>query len=140
MRFPGAPRLGPFALALSVLASATFRFALSPTVRAECGTASSAPCPPTPTPVNAFLSLDVTQGGPTTVINVSGGQFLPNESKTLYWDTPNHVAGSATADRGGSFNTGQALRGRQGGRAPVVRERAAQPVRELHIAVRDALA
>ena len=102
MRCPGFLR--PFVLALAVLASASFMFAISPTARAECGgSASASPCP-TPTPVNAFLSLDVTQGGPNTVINVSGGQFNPNESMTLYWDTPNHVAGQATADGGGSFN------------------------------------
>lgn len=69
-------------------------------------TPSPSPSPsPSPIPTNAFLSLDVTQGPPTTVINVSGGQFLPNEQTTLYWDTANHVAGSATADGGGSFNT-----------------------------------
>ncbi|HET9783164.1 MAG TPA: hypothetical protein VFR33_15465 [Candidatus Dormibacteraeota bacterium] len=39
------------------------------------------------------------------MINVSGGQFLPNEQLTLYWDTTAHVAGSATADANGSFNT-----------------------------------
>jgi len=39
------------------------------------------------------------------VIAVTGGQFLPNEQMSLYWDTPSHVAGSATADTGGSFNT-----------------------------------
>jgi hypothetical protein len=105
MRFPGPRRLGPFVLGFAVFASASLLFAVSPAVRAACGTASS-PCPtPTPTPVNAFLSLDVTQGGPSTVINVTGGQFLPNETMTLYWDTPGHVAGSATADGGGSFNT-----------------------------------
>ena len=104
MRFPGSPRLGPFVVFLTVLASATALFAVSPTVRAECQPASGAPCP-TPTPVNAFLSLDVTQGGPSTVINVSGGQFLPNEDMSLYWDQPNHVAGSAHADGSGSINT-----------------------------------
>ncbi|HKW58950.1 MAG TPA: hypothetical protein VJR46_04260 [Candidatus Dormibacteraeota bacterium] len=104
MRFPGSLRLGPFVIALAAVGSASFLFAVSPSVRAECQPASGAPCP-TPTPVNAFLSLDVTQGGPNTVINVSGGQFLPNESITLYWDSPSKVAGSATADSGGSFNT-----------------------------------
>src|SRR5262249_55236845 len=97
MRAPGYVR--PFALVFAVLASAAYLFALSPTVRAACGgSASATPCP---TPVNAFLSLDVTQGGPNTVINVSGGQFNPNQTMTLYWDTPNHVAGSATADASG---------------------------------------
>ena len=47
----------------------------------------------------------MTAGPPATVIDVTGGQFNPNEQTTLYWDTPSHVAGSATADGGGSFNT-----------------------------------
>jgi hypothetical protein len=47
----------------------------------------------------------VTAGDVNTVINVTGGQFLPNEETTLYWDQPNKVAGSAKADGGGSFNT-----------------------------------
>ena len=69
-------------------------------------TPTPSPSPsPSPIPVNAFLSLDVTAGNATTVINVSGGQFLPNETLTLYWDQPTKVAGSATADSNGSFNT-----------------------------------
>ena len=72
----------------------------------ETPAASPSPSPsPLPTPVNAFLSLDVTAGPPTTVINVSGGQFLPNQQMNLYWDTAGHVAGAATADANGSFNT-----------------------------------
>ncbi len=67
---------------------------------------SPSPSPsPLPTPVNAFLSLDVTAGPPTTVINVSGGQFLPNQQMNLYWDQAGHLAGAATADANGSFNT-----------------------------------
>jgi hypothetical protein len=107
MRFPGTPCLRPFAIGLGALATASVLFVVSPLTRnpadAACQPTSSVPCP-TPTPVNAFLSLDVTQGPPNTVITVSGGQFLPNEAVTLYWDSPNHVAGSATADGGGSFN------------------------------------
>ncbi|HEY3084387.1 MAG TPA: hypothetical protein VGK28_02925 [Candidatus Dormibacteraeota bacterium] len=71
-------------------------------------TAAPSPSPspsPQPTPVNAFLSLDVTAGTPDTVINVSGGQFLPNQQMNLYWDQPSKVAGAATADANGSFNT-----------------------------------
>lgn len=70
--------------------------------------ASDNPSPspsPQPTPVNAFLSLDVTAGTVDTVINVSGGQFLPNQQLNLYWDAPAKVAGAATADANGSFNT-----------------------------------
>ncbi|TMF32245.1 MAG: hypothetical protein E6I30_10555, partial [Chloroflexi bacterium] len=40
----------------------------------------------------------------TTVINVIGGQFLPNEQMTLFWDQPSKVAGTATADANGNFN------------------------------------
>lgn len=108
MRPVGIPRLAPAVLVFTAVATAALLVAHAPTARAECGTASSAPCPtpsPSPTPVNAFLSLDVTSGGPSTVINVSGGQFLPNQSVTLYWDQSNKVAGSATADANGSFNT-----------------------------------
>src|SRR5437762_11545594 len=69
-------------------------------------TPTPSPSPsPLPTPVNAFLSLDVTAGPPSAVINVSGGQFLPNQQMNLYWDTAGHVAGAATADASGSFNT-----------------------------------
>jgi hypothetical protein len=103
MRFPRALGLAPAAIALAAAASSLFLFTHAPTVRAQCGTASSSPCP-TPIPVNAFLSLDVTQGDANTVITVTGGQFLPNEQTTLYWDTPAHVAGSATADQNGSFS------------------------------------
>jgi hypothetical protein len=69
------------------------------------GSPSPSPSPsPLPTPVNAFLSLDVTAGPPSTVINVSGGQFLPNQQMNLYWDQPAKVAGAAAADANGSFN------------------------------------
>ena len=112
--FHGFMRLTPvrwFAPALFLLAavgSAAFFVAVSPTVRAQCGTASAA-CPTpsptqTPVPVNAFISLDVTNGDPDTVINVTGGQFLPNEAMSLFWDRADHVAGGANADGNGNFN------------------------------------
>ena len=105
MRSPGTLRLAPAVLILAAAASAAFLVAHAPTVRAACGpSASQSPCP-TPVPVNAFLSLDVTAGGPNTVINVTGGQFLPNQTVTLYWDQPSKVAGSATADANGNFNS-----------------------------------
>jgi len=47
----------------------------------------------------------VSTGDANTVINVTGGQFLPNQQISLYWDQANHIAGSATADANGSFNT-----------------------------------
>jgi hypothetical protein len=102
-RRPHRARLAPVAVVLAAAASSLFLFMHAPSVRAQCGGASESPCP-TPIPVNAFISLDVTAGDPTTVINVTGGQFLPNEQMSLYWDTTNHVAGSATADSNGNFN------------------------------------
>lgn len=107
MRLSGYPRLGPVHVVLGVVAAALILFLIHmPGARAQCGTASS-PCPPTPSPipVHAFLSLDVTSGDATTVVNVTGGQFLPNEQVSLYWDDTSKVAGGATADGGGSFNT-----------------------------------
>jgi len=106
MRSSGIPRLAPAALVLAALATAVFLFGHAPAARADCGgTASGAtPCPPTPTPTLAFISIDVTSGDPSTVITVTGGQFLPNEQMNLYWDTASHVAGFAQADAGGSFS------------------------------------
>jgi len=66
---------------------------------------SPSPSPiPTPTPVNAFISLDVTAGGASTAITVSGGAFNPGEPMSIYWDTPNKVIGSTTADAHGNFS------------------------------------
>ena len=79
-----------------------------PSTETPTPAASPSPSPspsPQPTPVNAFLSLDVSAGPADTVINVSGGQFLPNQQVTLYWDQVSHSAGAATADANGSFNT-----------------------------------
>ena len=67
--------------------------------------ASPSPSPsPNPTPVNAYLTIDVTTGPANTTIQVSGGSFNPGESMSLYWDTPNRVIGSATADSHGNFS------------------------------------
>jgi hypothetical protein len=88
----------------SAAAAASFLFVLAPAARAACGTASSSPCP-SPIPQNAFLSLDVTDGGPNTQITVNGGAFLANEQMTLIWDQPNKVAGGAVADGSGNFVT-----------------------------------
>ncbi len=105
MRIAGSPRLASAFVILAAAASASFLFTHAP-ARANCQPTASQSCPtPTPTPVHAFLSLDVTDGGPNTVINVTGGQFLPNEQTSLYWDQVNKVAGSATADANGNFNT-----------------------------------
>jgi hypothetical protein len=67
--------------------------------------ASPSPSPsPTPTPVNAYLTLDVSAGGANTAITVSGNSFLPGEQMSLFWDAPNKVIGSATADGNGNFS------------------------------------
>lgn len=66
---------------------------------------SPTPSPSPSPPVNAFLSLDVTDGPPTTQITVNGGAFLPSEQMTLYWDQPTKVAGGASADSSGNFVT-----------------------------------
>lgn len=63
---------------------------------------SSSPSP-SPVPTNAFISLDVTAGGPNSSISVSGGSFLPNEPMSIYWDSPNKVIGNATANGQGNF-------------------------------------
>jgi hypothetical protein len=81
----------------------------SPTV-ATTPSPSPTPIPspspsPSPIPNNAFISLDVTAGDPTTQITVNGGAFLPNEQMTLYWDQPNKIAGGANADNSGNFIT-----------------------------------
>lgn len=59
---------------------------------------------PSPIPSGAFLSLDVSAGGANTAITVSGSSFLPGEQMSLFWDAPNKVIGSATADGKGNFS------------------------------------
>ena len=110
MRFP-LVRQGQASVFLiaGAAACAAVLVAVAPTARAgiwmDCP-ASSICTPPPPTPVNAFLSLDVTAGPPTTQITVNGGAFSANERMTLYWDPPsNKVAGGANADASGNFTT-----------------------------------
>jgi hypothetical protein len=57
----------------------------------------------TPTPTAANIVLDFAAGGPSTHITVTGTYFLANESMSLYWDTPSHVAASLTTDSNGNF-------------------------------------
>ena len=105
MRFPRAlVLLVPTWLLLTAATPTPATPTPAPTPTASPSPSPSPTPPPTPTPVNAFLSLDVTQGDANTVITVTGGQFLPNEQTSLYWDVANHVAGSATADQSGSFS------------------------------------
>ncbi len=55
--------------------------------------------------MNAFISLDVTAGDANTQITVNGSAFLPNESTSLYWDSPTKIAGASNADANGNFTT-----------------------------------
>jgi hypothetical protein len=106
MRLLGPGRLGPAVVILGAASSAVLLFAVSPLSRSsvQAGCSASSPCP-TPVPANAFLSLSVTSGDPNTQITVNGGAFFANEQMTLYWDTPDHVAGGANADKSGNFVT-----------------------------------
>ena len=98
-----ACRLGPvFLVVLAVLAAAAFA-TLSPGAR-RTALAGACPASGPPCPANAFLSLSVTAGGPSTSILVNGGSFLPGESMSIYWDSPSKVIGSATADGHGNFS------------------------------------
>src|SRR5581483_3188941 len=73
---------------------------------AATATATPQAPPPPPSPsiaVNAFITLDVTAGGPNTTITVSGGSFFANQQMSIYWDTPTKVIGSTTTDAHGQF-------------------------------------
>lgn len=98
-----AGRLGPVLLiVLAVVAAALLATVLPGARRAALADACPASGPPCP--AGAYLSLNVTAGGPSTDILVSGGQFLAGQSMSLYWDSSNKVVGSATTDSHGNFN------------------------------------
>jgi hypothetical protein len=56
-----------------------------------------------PLPTGANIGLQPTAGLANTAITVTGQLFLKNESITLYWDVPTHVAASVVTDDTGSF-------------------------------------
>lgn len=95
-----------------LIAAATSAPSPSPSaVATETPTPVASPSPqpspspvPTPTPTAAYLTLDVSAGGGNTAISVSGNSFLPGEQMSLFWDAPNKVIGSATADGNGNFS------------------------------------
>lgn len=97
-----ACRLGSGLLVVVVVAAAAVLVTLSPGVR-KSALADACPASGPPCPANAFITLSVTAGAPNTTIAVSGGQFLPGESMSLYWDVSNKVIGSATANGQGNF-------------------------------------
>jgi len=60
---------------------------------------------PTPTPTRAYITLNVSAGGPTTQITVGGNSFNPGQAVSIDWDSdPSKVLGSATANAQGSFS------------------------------------
>lgn len=96
-------RLGQvFLVCVAALSAALFATLLPEAHRSALADACPASGPPCP--ANAYITLNVVAGGPTTDILVSGGQFLAGESMSLYWDTPSKVVGSAIADGHGNFS------------------------------------
>jgi hypothetical protein len=57
-----------------------------------------------PIPSSASIGLQPTAGRATTSITVTGQFFLNNESITLYWDDPSHVATAVVTDGSGAFS------------------------------------
>ena len=115
--------LGSALVVAGAVSAATVLVAVSPTAHASVrvtyctGTPTTGLCtppPPTPSPSptppsspspnpNAYLTLDVTAGGPNTLITVTGSLFLPNQAVSLYWDQENRVSGATDADANGNF-------------------------------------
>jgi hypothetical protein len=56
-----------------------------------------------PLPNNASIGLQPSAGRLNTSITVTGQLFLKNESITLYWDIPTHVAANVVTDENGAF-------------------------------------
>lgn len=56
-----------------------------------------------PLPTSATIGLQPTAGDPSTDITADGQAFLKNESITLYWDDPSHVAAAVVTDNTGAF-------------------------------------
>jgi hypothetical protein len=101
MRLPQLRLLVAPAVVLGAVAVAVTLVAVSPTARARTGMGA---CPASSTcPTFAYLTLDVSAGGPSTIITVGGSLFLPGEQMSIYWDVPTKVIGSATASGSGSF-------------------------------------
>jgi hypothetical protein len=56
-----------------------------------------------PLPTGATIGLAPTAGVTTTSIAATGQLFLANESITLYWDIPTHIAATVVTDANGAF-------------------------------------
>ena len=96
------PGSGPLTYTASGLAdNVTYTFQVSATnTRPLTGAAATVYAP---LPTGANMGLQPTAGLANTTITVTGQLFLKNESITLYWDVPTHVAASVVTDGSGSF-------------------------------------
>ncbi|MDT5182184.1 MAG: hypothetical protein QOI29_342 [Mycobacterium sp.] len=96
------PGSGPLTYTASGLAdNVTYAFQVSATnTRPLTGAAATVYAP---LPTGANIGLQPTAGLANTAITVTGQLFLKNESITLYWDVPTHVAASVVTDDTGSF-------------------------------------
>jgi Fibronectin type III domain len=79
----------------------TYTFTITAT-NAEGGTGRGATVY-APLPLSASIGLQPTAGAAKASITVTGQLFLKNESITLYWDVPAHVAASVVTDGNGAF-------------------------------------
>ena len=79
----------------------TYTFSVSATnTRPVTGAAATVQAP---LPSNATIGLLPSAGRASASITVTGQLFLKNESITLYWDIPTHVAATVVTDDNGAF-------------------------------------
>ncbi len=88
-------------VASNLAANITYTFTITAT-NAEGGTGRGATAY-APLPSSASIGLQPTAGAASASITVTGQLFLKNESITLYWDVPAHVAASVVTDANGAF-------------------------------------
>jgi hypothetical protein len=88
-------------VASNIANNITYTFTITAT-NAEGGTGRGATVY-APLPLSASIGLQPTAGVAKASITVTGQSFLQNESITLYWDVPAHVAASVVTDGNGAF-------------------------------------
>ena len=88
-------------VASNIANNITYTFTVTAT-NAEGGTGRGATVY-APLPLSASIGLQPTAGAAKASITVTGQLFLKNESITLYWDVPAHVAASVVTDGNGAF-------------------------------------
>jgi hypothetical protein len=87
--------------ASNIPANVTYTFSVSATnSRSLTGPAATVYAP---LPSGATIGLQPTAGQLTTSLTVTGQLFLKNESLTLYWDLPTHIAATLVTDDNGAF-------------------------------------